>query len=430
MAEAALPPDMARRRVATLSGGEKQKVALAAALAQGAELLLVDEPTAHLDPAAAAQVHALLAAPDQRRAVLVVDHRLEGLIEAIDRVVVLGADGRLTAEGPPRRLFRRERARLEAMGVWTPAASALDAALIEAGVTLPVPPLGVAEALDGLDAAPPALRERAPPAVRRLCEAERRRGPVRRGPVRRNPVRRGPVVARLRDVDCRTPGGPVALRGASLDVRGGEVLAIVGPNGAGKSTLALALAGLIPPAAGAREGPPGGLVLQNPDLQFVAGSVEEEVAASLPPRERRSGRAAAILGEWGLAPLARRHPLELSEGQKRRLALAAVDAVADWPLLVLDEPTAGLDLAAAWRLEHRVARIAERDRAVALVTHDMDLVARLADRVALVAEGRLVRVDAAEAVLSDAALLRAHRLAAPALTPARAWLRRTGALSC
>ena len=410
-----LDPGMAGRPVSTLSGGEKQRVSLAATLAQGGDVLLIDEPTAHLDPAATARIHALLKRPS-RAATLIVDHRLDGLIDAVDRVVVLCDRGTVLAEGPPRPFFRKHGPRLRALGVWTPAGAELDAELCRSGIRLPTPPLGVGEALAALTPARDALA-----AVERFCAART----SRRGG---SP---GPAAVRLTGASCRVPGGPAVVQDVTLDLHRGEVLALVGPNGAGKTTLGLALAGLTPLADGRREGAPGAVALQNPDLQFVAGSVADEVRASLPACRRPRLDVDGVLGRWGLAGLGARHPLALSEGQKRRLALACLDLVPGLETIVLDEPTAGLDRTAAETLERRVQALADEGRAVVLITHDMDLAWRLADRVAVVDGGRVAALAPADAVFADRSGLSAHGLAEPAAATARRWLEAgTRGLAC
>ena len=402
-------------RVLALSGGQKQRVALAAVLAQAADLLLIDEPTAHLDASAAAHVHAALAGLGPRRGAVIVDHRLDGLLGAVDRVAALDGAGRLVAEGPPRRLFRGARDQLQALGVWTPATADLDAALAGAGVALDALPLSTAEAVAALETLPRPERAAATEAAARWLDA---RDSHARGAA-------GPAVVRLERATCAAPGGRRVLSDVSLALRGGTVTALLGPNGAGKTTLALALAGLAPLAAGRREGAPGGMVFQNPEHVFLTGGVAAEIAASLPP-DAPEGAIAAALAGWGLTGLERRHPLDLSEGQKRRLALAAVAAAPRWPLLALDEPTAGLDAASAAFLERRIRALAAEGRAIALVTHDADLARRLADRIVAVGGGAAREIGGPEA-LDDAAIRARFGLPEPACAPLRAWLARQSA---
>lgn len=388
--------DGARRAVA-LSGGEKQRLALAALIAQGADLMLVDEPTAHLDGAATARLAAVLDGLGPDRAAVIVDHRLDGLIERVDRVAVLDGTGRLVAEGPPRRVFRDHAARLDALGVWTPVAAGLHAALAAGGIVLDTPPLTVDEVLAAL----PRHGERAAAALAAWLAAQAPR-----------PAPPGAEVVRLDRAACRAPDGRTVLRDVSLSLRAGEVLALVGRNGAGKTTLALALAGLARLAAGRREGAAGGLAFQNPDLQFVAGSALDELRASLPGGEEAPARRA--LAAWGLSDVATQHPLSLSEGQKRRLALAAVALVPGWRLVALDEPTAGLDAQGAEVLAGFVQGLAAEGRAVVIVSHETDFVARVADRVAVVDDGAIAFCGAPAALFDDPGLMARAGLAAPA----------------
>jgi energy-coupling factor transport system ATP-binding protein len=416
-AEAALAavdfaPEDGARRVTALSGGEKQRVALAALLAQDAALLLVDEPTAHLDAEAAARVRAALGALGPQRGALIVDHRLDGLLEAVDRVAALDGAGRMVAEGPPRNLFREERDRLNALGIWTPVAADLDAALLAEGVALSRPPLSIAEAAAALGSLDPERAARARRAATAWL-ATRESAP-------RRPT--GEAVVALAGAACAAPGGRPILSDVTLTLRAGSVTALLGPNGAGKSTLAMALAGLGPLAAGRRYGAPGGMVFQNPEHVFTTGSAAEEIAASLPPGAP-AGTVSETLAAWGLAGIERRHPLDLSEGQKRRLALAAIAVSPRWPLIALDEPTAGLDAAGAAFLEARIRALAAEGRAVALVTHDADLARRLADRVVAVSDGAAREIGGPEA-LDDAATRARFALPAPACGPLRAWLAR------
>lgn len=388
MAQAGLPESWGTRRIATLSGGQKQLVALAATLAQGGDVIIADEPTASLAPAAARTLAEQILQPG--RTALIVDHRLGPLLDRIDRVVVLGLDGRLLVAGTPDEVFLCHGATLAAQGIWTPPAVRLWLKLREAGHNIAsVPPARhVADLL---------------PHVPRSAEL----API----LLPSPSRPGAEILRLDAADCAPPFGPVVLRNITLGLHKGEVLGILGPNGAGKSTLAACLAGLAPPRAGQRHGPSGAIAFQNPEAHFTTESPRAELRdMGLPVDQIES-----VLQRWGLSGQADQHPFTLSMGQKRRLSLALLTESDRWPALILDEPTSGLDLRGATRLAQSIRALAQAGRAVAVITHDADFALSVCDRIAVLAEGRLAALGPALDILCDDRLLRALGLAPPEL---------------
>jgi energy-coupling factor transport system ATP-binding protein len=308
----------------------------------------------------------------------------------------------MLAEGPPRTLFREQHRALKERGIWSPLASQLDAALIDAGIVLDPAPLILAEIFASLPV-------EARPIVEAFC-AER---------VSAIPSPAQPLV-RLEAADCAPFLGPTVLRNVSLEIRAGEVLGILGPNGVGKSTLGACLAGVLRLKAGRRNGPIGGIAFQSPETQFTEGSALEEVMVV----SRDRTKATEILTRWGLSDVSRTHPYQLSQGQKRRLALATLTANDHWPLLVLDEPLAGLDANGAAEVERDIERLRRAGHAVALITHDMDFTLKICPRSIVVGEGGILADGPTSQLLRDEKLLARAALLPPAIAPALHWLER------
>lgn len=387
------------RRTDALSGGELQRVALAAAVVAGPGLLLLDEPTSMLDADGVAAVRAALAAAREATgaACVLVEHRLDalagddGVAGLPGRWLVLSADGRVTHDGPAAEVAGAAGPELLARGCWLPED-------VELAVALGGAPGDPGQrdrvlALVGSVSRGPAPRATPAPPGEVLLAA---RGLA---------VGRGPRPARGR----RGPAPEPVLRDVDLDLRAGEVVALVGANGAGKSTLLACLAGLLPPLAGAVDGPRAGLVVQNPEHQLAGRTVRAEVAVGLPPGAPTDERVAAALARFGLARLADRDPHRLSGGEQRRLSLAAM-LVHDRPVLLADEPTFGLDRHGTVAVLGALADQARGGRAVLLTCHDLRAVASVADRVLVVTDGRLVADVDPLALLRDPRLLAAARL--------------------
>ena len=335
-----------------LSGGEQQRLALAGTLALQPGLLMLDEPTANLDPDGAADIREVLARVLDRigATMLLVEHRVDESVALVDRVVVLEAGGGVVADGPPRDVFREHGAELAAAGVWVP------------------------------DQPPPA--------------------PVR------GELGASAAFVIAEHATYRYPGADAdAVGPADVQLRSGEALAIVGPNGSGKSTLALMLAGLLRPRGGrvlaAEALAPGhghealadwrasalvrhiGTVFQDPEHQFLARSVRDELILG-PLRaglaaEAASRRADELMERLRLSHLAAANPFTLSGGEKRRLSVATALATAP-ALLVLDEPTFGQDRRTWAELLHLLAALRDDGRGICFVTHDRAFVTALADR--------------------------------------------------
>jgi energy-coupling factor transport system ATP-binding protein len=342
------------RQTATLSGGELQRVALGAALAGRPALIGLDEPTSQLDPVAGDELIASLRRlnEDFDAAILIAEHRLERCLGLADRVIALDA-GRIVCDAPPSRFL--EWAVVEAPQLATPGARLL------AGLDLPAAP--------GVKRARSALRGRG-----LLPDADEVSPP----PALQTPADSRPALAFDR-VWHELREGPVILRSLSLEVAPGERVALMGRNGAGKSTMLRHAAGLMHPTRGrvTRAGRVA-LLLQNPNDYLVHDRVSREAPA-------------AALKAVGLdLALAKRHPRDLSGGEKQRLALATVlgDPGHDPPAVVcLDEPTRGLDRA----LKADLAALLNRLSAPVIVaTHDPEFVAAFADRVVLLADGSVI----------------------------------------
>ena len=399
---------LAGRRTSELSGGDGQRVALAAALVARPELLLLDEPTALLDPVAARDIGRLLA--DLPEASLVIEHRLDELGALPERSLLLGPDGGVAALGPTVDLLAAED--VAGTGTWVPAGVEVARALRRL-VGAPFQPDAAVSGeslgygLRALDASLPRPRSgRAGSAPAGSAPAAGCREP-------------GEVLLRADDVTVRR-GDRAVVRRVDLQVRSGTITAVLGANGSGKSTLLLGLAGLLP-ADGVRGTGRVGMVFQNPEHQFLARSARGEIEMGLQHEasgNTRDARADAILTSYGLSEVADRDPFRLSGGQQRRLSLAAMGAMAD-DVLLADEPTFGQDRRTTLAVADQLRRIADRGGAVVLVSHDLRLVASLADHVLLLAHGAPVAAGPTADILTPDVLGRAGLRLPPLL---EAWI--------
>lgn len=387
------------RRLDTLSGGEKQRVALASVLAMGPEILVLDEPSANLDPAGARELFAFLGrlAREREHTIVIIEHKLDEIIEWIDSVLVLDQSGGALFRGSPRDAFFAAAGSLDDAGVWQPRISTLAHALRTAGWAVAGEPLTVEEAATAVEETwglLPRLRSR--PSLVSAIPADTRR------------TDEPEAVMSVRDLSFSYPNGRQALQDISFDLGSGAILAIVGANGAGKSTLASLLSGVLrPPRAtvflrgedirdlkDAELSANVGLVFQNPEHQFVTDTVRGELVYSLCPSKRDrltmedESLVEATLSRFDLKRLERANPFSLSQGQKRRLSVAAM-LVRAQSVLFLDEPTFGQDQAQTAKLMGMLRALWCEGRSIVIVTHDMDLVAKYAHRLLVLQEGNL-----------------------------------------
>ncbi|MFI6349204.1 ABC transporter ATP-binding protein [Streptomyces sp. NPDC050560] len=368
--------DLRHRALYELSGGQQQRVAIGSVLTAHPRVLVLDEPTSALDPTAAEEVLAAVTrlVHDLGVTVLMAEHRLERVVQYADRVIHLPGDGHARIGAPQ-----------EVLG--------------GAAVAPPIVELGRAARWTPLPLSIRDARRAAAPLRARLAG-------VAPPPVRRPIAGEGPAVLTARGVTV-THGGVPAVRAVDLELRAGRVTALMGRNGSGKSSLLWALQGSGPRRAGrvhvtdgtgrgadphtvaaARARELVGLVPQTAaDLLYLESVGQELAQADTASRAGESARA--ILDRLAPGIPDTTHPRDLSEGQRLALVLA-VQLTAAPAVVLLDEPTRGLDYRAKSALVHTVDGLAAEGRAVVVSTHDVEFAARAADRVVVMAEGDIV----------------------------------------
>ncbi|GIJ79952.1 energy-coupling factor transport system ATP-binding protein [Micromonospora phaseoli] len=379
------------RPLRTLSGGQQQRVAIGAVLTSHPQVLVLDEPTSALDPTAAEDVLAAVTrlVHDLGVTVVVAEHRLERVVQYADRLVYLAGDGTVV-DGEP--------------------------AAVLAGIDI-APPLVELGRVAGWTPLPLSVRD----ARRRAADLRRRLVDAVPPPAVSSP--HGAAALTARRIVVRYPG-TVAVAGVDVDLHPGRIVALMGRNGSGKSSLLWALQGSGPRQGGTVTvtGPDGGtdpkmlpagrarrqvgLVPQSPGDLLYLETVDAECVQADRESEAPAGTCRALLDQLVPGLPADQHPRDLSEGQRLALALA-VQLTAAPPVVLLDEPTRGLDYLAKRQFTAIVRRLAGEGRAVVVATHDVELVAGLAERVIVMAQGEIVADGTAAEVM----------LASPAFAP-------------
>lgn len=349
-----------------LSGGQKQRLALASILAMGPGLLLLDEPTANLDPSGVAEVRGAVEAVVEKTGatMVVVEHRVDVWASLVDRVIVV-ADGAIAADGPLREVLEQQAATLRERGIWLPG----DDVAAEVGPAPEAAPASFEGVQDGAE----------------------------------NGARTAAPIARVADLTIGYDKAAPVRSGIDLTIERGVSTCIVGANGAGKSTFVLTLAGLLPPLEGTVEiqtsdgtsGDPHdwtskqllgrmSMVFQEPEYQFLASTVAEELAIGPRAAGMTDEEIAPLVDEHlealGLTKLARANPMTLSGGEKRRLSVATA-LISAPELLILDEPTFGQDRGTWLGLVRLLRAALARGVTLVSITHDPAFVAAMGQRV-------------------------------------------------
>ncbi|KXB62644.1 ABC transporter ATP-binding protein [Olsenella sp. DNF00959] len=416
------------REVATLSGGQKQKLAIAAILAIRPSVMVLDEPTAALDPASSLMVFQTLRELNRREGitVVVVEQKVALLCEFCRHVAVL-REGRLALLGTPREVFSHSE-ELRSMGVDSPRVTRVSNLLRSRGlaregdVSLTV---GEAAALVSR-----VVGERGSLAWAATRPPLRLEGGRRHGEPTALELASDPMLT-FDHVGFSYPGGTASVEDVSLELRPGELVAVVGQNGAGKTTVTKLMNGLLKPSSGrvtiagldtsrARTSQIAqhvSTLFQDPDRQICKETVVEEVAFSLQllgtPDAEALSRARDCVEHFGLP--AEAAPFSLGRGQRQIVALASV-VVTNPEVLILDEPTSGLDYRECMTVMEAVEVARSRGCAVAMVCHDMEVVSDFATRVVVMADGRVLADGLPGEVFADEGLLARACVAAPQVT--------------
>jgi len=371
-----------------LSGGQIQKLGLASVLAMEPPLIVLDEPTANLDPATTHSVHNLiLRLRSEGKTVVLVTKDLDEFMAEADDLIML-TEGRVLAQGPPRQVIEQHGLEMLDLGVWLPEPTEIGLRLTKQGkLSSGSIPLTVAEAADVLGH----FQFRANEGYGHAQAAS------------------GEILVKAEAVEFAYNPKVKALRGITFEIHQGEITAIVGQNGAGKSTLSKLLVGLLKPSGGELTlfGKPAhlwkvqalsnevALVFQNPEHQFLCDTVAEELAYSLLAQGVDSAdevklRVDEMLVRLDIAGTTDIHPFALSAGAKRRLGVATMLIGGQARLLIVDEPTYGQDRHLTERLMTLINNLRNDGITVLMITHDMRLVDAHVDRAIVMADGEKI----------------------------------------
>ncbi|GGC79505.1 putative HMP/thiamine import ATP-binding protein YkoD [Thalassobacillus devorans] len=370
--------DVKEATITSLSGGMKQKLALACVLAMEPELIILDEPTSLLDPhSRQAFVETVISLQQEKGlGLLIIEHNLDEWLAYVDRCLLMNRNGKLFYDGPLAQGFHEHYETIKKEGIWMPHLFRTAYQLMQQGV------------INDRKAFPLELE-----AISRHIPHGFFKGKI-------------PLSSAMPHLSLENVSYKHIIHPVTSTIHKGEWVAIVGANGAGKTTLSLLLAGLMIPSGGTitlngncledyrseslwQE---VGYVFQSPEHQFVADTVFEEVAFGLRLQERPESeveeRTEVMLEHYGLTAHKDRHPYTLSQGQKRRLSIATM-MVENQGLLVLDEPTFGQDEHSAQEIIALLQQRQQEGATLVMVTHDMELVDQHADRALVMENGSL-----------------------------------------
>lgn len=389
------------RHVYELSGGEKQKIAIASVLALHPEILILDEPTSELDPRSAEDVLSLVQRLNDELGITIVliEHRLDRVLHYVDRLIVLDG-GKIIADGKTRDVLDNHYLEITTAGIGVPPIIKLAHELRNAGVNINGLPLTVKEGREILARILPKNPRPLPP---------------------RENTDSGKPVIEVRKLWYAYPGCPAALKNVDLSINEGDFIAVMGKNSSGKTTLVKHFNGLLKPVKGsvsvggidtrktttAELAKKVGFVFQNPDDHLFADTVEDEIGFTLKNAgldgAKIKERINELLTEFGLDRHRKLYPRYLSGGEKQRVALASVLAARP-KILIADEPTRGMEYQLKVELMKFLKRYTGEGNTVILVTHDVETVAEYADKVVLMSEGEIIACGSRRDILAGALL--------------------------
>ncbi|MCD6145102.1 MAG: ATP-binding cassette domain-containing protein [Methanosarcinales archaeon] len=416
----------------TLSGGEKQRVAIAGTLAMESGIMVLDEPTSDLDPVGTSEVLSLIRRLNQEKdmTIILIEHKIDEVIHLADRVVVMD-QGKIIMDGAPDKIFNHAHERLKRIGICLPQLSEIDHAIKNGS--------------GGSDSecdSPVYSSYRSILARLRHLLSDGHASSIRFKTARTPSATRKPKIM-IKNLWHVFDDGRIGLEDINLVIPERDFVALIGHNGAGKTTLASHLIGLLRPKKGnifidgsdvsrmtvAALAQKVGYLFQNPDNQIFTDSVAQELRFGLKniglDDRTIKQRVDAALAMMELTRFQNRHPHSLSRGQRQRLAVASILAM-EPDIIVLDEPTTGQDWGHVNRFLHQIQHLNELGKTIVLITHDMNIVANYARRTVVMENGRIVLDGNTRDVFSNPEILEKTGITLPVVTKLSHDLQRDG----